>query len=88
MAGSNVVDLGGGCRIEFDWRAFNEIRKSDGIKAKLAELGDGMAARAGADDFGAIVVNKPTRAIALVSNTTANGAYQEAVDKVLTKAVR
>lgn len=84
---SNVSRLPGG-EVVFDWSAFDQIRKSSGIKSQIKALGDSMAASAGAGDFECNVFDKATRSIAIVTNSTLQGAIDEATDKVLTKAVR
>lgn len=85
---SNIKQLPDGGRIVFDWKAFDQIRKSAGIKSQIKSLGDSMAAAAGAGDFECNVFDMGTRSIAIVTNSTIDGAISEATDKVLTKAVR
>lgn len=87
MAG-NVSRLPNGGKVVFDWKAFDAIRKSAGMTAQVKSIGDSMAARAGAGDFECSVFEKPSRVIAVVANSTKEGAKLEATDKVLTKAVR
>lgn len=84
----NEERLGRGGKIVFDWKAFDQIRKSAGIQEQIKNLGDSIAMRAGAGDFGCDTFVKPSRVIAVVTNTTYDGAILEASDKVLTKAVR
>lgn len=84
---ANVVDLGGGNRIEFDWKAFDAIRRSGAMQGMLESIGNQMAADAGSD-YECKVKVMPTRAYAKVSSAGGKGDEKEATEKSLTKAVR
>lgn len=79
MAGSLI-------KLEFHYEAFDVIRKSDGVKAKLRSWGEQMVNQAGPDDFEYSEYEGARRARVTVRPKTHKGAKMEAVDKVLTTA--
>lgn len=86
MAARNVVRIPGG-RIEYDWSAFDAIRRSPGMEAVVSNVAQGIADRAG-ENFGVRTRAYKSRVVATVSATNAEGMRQEATDKALSKAVR
>lgn len=73
-------------KLEFNYKGFDAIRKSDGVKAKLREWGEQMVNQAGPDDFEYSEYEGIRRARVTVRPKTRKGAKMEASDKVLTTA--
>ena len=77
---------GGLTKLVFDYAAFDEMRKSPEVKAKLREWGEQMVAQAGEDDFGYSEYDGAHRSRVTVRPITKKGYKMEAEDKVLTTA--
>lgn len=73
-------------KLVFNYEAFDEMRKSPEVKAKLKEWGEQMVAQAGADDFEYSEWEGRRRARVTVRSKTRKGAKMEAENKVLTAA--
>ena len=73
-------------KLVFNYEAFDEMRKSPGVKAKLKEWGEQMVAQAGEEDFEYSEWEGRRRARVTVRSKTRKGAKMEAENKVLTAA--
>lgn len=73
-------------KLEFDYSAFDEMRKSPEVKEKLREWGEQMVAQAGDEDFEYSEYDGARRSRVTVRPRTYKGAKMEAEDKVLTAA--
>lgn len=73
-------------RLEFNYEAFDAIRKSPGVKDKLRQWGEQMVSQAGEDHFEYSEYDGKRRSRVTVRAKTKKGHIMEAEDKVLTSA--
>lgn len=73
-------------KLEFNYEAFDAIRKSPEVKDKLRAWGEQMVAQAGDDDFEYSEYDGAHRSRVTVRAKTKRGRIMEAEDKVLTAA--
>lgn len=73
-------------KLEFNYEAFDAMRKSPEVKDKLRSWGEQMVAQAGDDDFEYSEYDGAHRSRVTVRAKTKKGHIMEAEDKVLTAA--
>lgn len=73
-------------KLEFNYAAFDEMRKSPGVKDKLRAWGEQMVAQAGKEYFEYSEHDGAHRSRVTVRAKTKKGRIMEAEDKVLTTA--
>lgn len=77
-------------RIEFHSEAFQEVLQSSGVRSRISQMADAVAAQAG-DGFGATVIDGSyggsPRPVGIVSADTYAAKRAEATGKVLTAAL-
>lgn len=79
--------MGAKIRIEHNSQGWIEIFKSEGMQALVDQAGERIAAEAGENFSYYQAKNNRFTVAGFVSSTNYEGAYEEATDKVLTKAV-
>lgn len=73
-------------KLEFNYEAFDAMRKSPEVKAKLREWGEQMVAQAGHENFEYSEYDGVHRSRVTVRAKNKKGHIMEAEDKVLTTA--
>ena len=79
--------MGAKIRIEHNSQGWIEIFKSDGMRQLVDQAGERIAAEAGEHFEYSPARNNRFTVAGFVSSSDYEGAYEEATDKVLTKAV-